>query len=422
MIKSLRGMRDILPDEAALWQYIENIAEETFSTFGYGQIRTPILEEGALFTKSIGESTDIVQKEMYAFKDKGGRRVSLRPEGTAPIVRAYLENSLDQANLLTKLYYIGPMFRSERPQAGRQRQFSQIGAEAIGSGSPYIDAEMISLIKVYLDRIGLTDYKIKINTLGCSKDKKNIKKALERFLKNKTNLLCKDCKVRFKKNILRILDCKIDTCKAVLRSAPKIKDNVCEDCTTHFDMVTSTLDNLGVPYEVDPYIVRGLDYYTRTAFEVTHPDLGAQDAIGAGGRYDDLVSDSGGPKRGACGFALGEDRLIMALGASKAKIVPLCIYMVVLGQSAYKAGFKICNELRVNDISCDIDYNSKSLKAQMRQANKKGAKFVAIIGDDELAKKVIVLRDMGNGQQREIMAEKFLEEAKRCCGRIPADS
>ncbi|NQT07055.1 MAG: histidine--tRNA ligase [Candidatus Omnitrophica bacterium] len=413
MIKRLRGMKDILPEEVLLWQYIEKAAKDLFALFGYGEIRTPILEEGSLFTKSIGESTDIVQKEMYAFKDKGGRHVSMRPEGTAPIVRAYIENNLDKAESLTKLYYIGPMFRSERPQAGRQRQFSQIGVEAIGSDSPYIDAEVIALIKLYLERIGLSGYTIKINTLGCSKDKTNIRKALQKFLKDKTNLLCKDCKARYKKNILRIFDCKEDGCKAVLRTAPKIIDNICSDCKDHFDNVKNALDALKVPYSVDPYIVRGLDYYTRTAFEVTHPNLGAQDAIGAGGRYDNLVRDTGGPKAGACGFALGQDRLILALGKEGSALPALGVYIAVLGEEARREGFRLCNELRSNGVSSQMDYQERSLKAQMRQANKKGSKYVAIIGEDELQKGIIVLRDMSNGTQKEIKKDSFVEEAKK---------
>lgn len=413
MIRTLRGMRDILPNEVSAWQYIENTAKELFAAFGYREIRTPILEETSLFVKSIGETTDIVQKEMYTFKDKGGRRISLRPEGTAPIVRSYLENNLDKIEPLTKLYYIGPMFRSERPQAGRQRQFHQIGVEVIGSESFYIDAEVIYLMKVYFDKIGLSDYAIKINTLGCSKDKARIKKELSKFLKDKTNLLCKDCKIRFKKNILRIFDCKVEGCKSLLRTAPKIIDNICEGCKDHFANLKQTLELLKVPYVIDPYIVRGLDYYTKTAFEVTHPNLGSQDAVCAGGRYDNLVHSSGGPKTGACGFALGEDRLIMALGQTKELAPSLDLYLAVLGEEAYKEGFRLCNELRINGISSEMDYQKKSLKAQMRQANKKGAKYVSILGEDELEKGMIVLRNMSNGEQREIKLDRFIDEVKK---------
>ena len=415
MIKTLRGMKDILPEEASLWQHVEEAAKEIFATFGYREIRTPALEETILFTKSIGEGTDIVQKEMYTFKDKGGRKISLRPEGTAPIVRSYIEHSLDKIESLTKVFYVGPMFRSERPQAGRQRQFHQIGAEAIGSFSPYVDAELIYLMKTYLDKIGLSGYTIKINALGCTKDKAKIKKELTTFLRGKANLLCKDCKIRYKKNILRIFDCKEQTCRTLLRTAPKMIDNICEDCGGHFESVKSALESLGVKYVVDPYIVRGLDYYTKTAFEITHPNLGSQDAIGAGGRYDNLIRDTGGPKIGACGFALGQDRLIMALGEDKKIALSLDVYIACLGEAPYKEGFKLCNNLRHNKISAEIDYQKKSLKAQMRQANKKNARYVAILGEDELQKGSIALRNMSNGEQREVKIDNFIEEVKKTC-------
>ena len=408
MIKALRGMRDILPQEAGTWRCIEDSARSLFRLFGYGEIRTPILEEVALFVKSIGQSTDIVQKEMYSFKDKGGRRISLRPEGTAPIVRAYLENNLDKTDPIIKLYYIGPMFRSERPQAGRQRQFHQIGIEAVGSESFYIDAEVISLMKAYFDKIGLTGYTIKINSLGCAKDKAAIKKELTKFLSKKTNLLCKDCKVRYKKNILRVFDCKVDTCKSLLRTAPKIIDNICTECTSHFEGVKKSLDFLKVPYVVDPYIVRGLDYYTRTAFEATHSGLGSQDAVAAGGRYDSLIRDMGGPKTPACGFAIGQDRLIMALGKTVECKPVLDLYIAALGEKACKEAFRLCNELRINGISTEMDYKEKSLKAKMRQANKIGARYVAILGEDELEKNEIAFRNMANGEQSQIKLDMFI--------------
>jgi histidyl-tRNA synthetase len=413
MIKVLKGMKDILPEEVGIWQDIEDAARSLFGLFGYREIRTPALEETSLFIKSIGQSTDIVQKEMYAFKDKGGRQISLRPEGTAPIVRSYIENNLDKLEALSKLYYIGPMFRSEKPQSGRQRQFYQIGVEAIGSESPYIDAEVIYLMKAYFDKIGLSDYTIKINTLGCPKDKTRIKKELSKFLSKKTNLLCKDCKTRYKKNILRIFDCKQEGCKALLRTAPKMIEYICEECNNHFQEVRKVLDLLKVPYVLDPYIVRGLDYYTSTAFEVTHQKLGAQDAIGAGGRYDNLVRDTGGPKTGACGFALGEDRLVMALDREGREKTSLDVYFAAIGQNAHEEAFLLCNKLRGKGISSEIDYQSKSLKAQMRQANKRGARYVSILGDDELEKRSIIIRDMSNGRQSEIKIEAFVEEMKR---------
>lgn len=413
MIKTLRGMRDILPDESGAWQYVESAAKGLFGLFGYREIRTPVMEETSLFVKSIGEGTDIVQKEMYSFKDRSGRRVSLRPEGTAPTVRSYLENNLNSKESLVKLYYIGPMFRSERPQAGRQRQFHQIGVEAIGSESFFVDAEVIYLVKAYFDKVGLADYTIKINSLGCSKDKAKIKNELSAFLKDKKNLICDDCKIRYKKNILRIFDCKQEGCKALLRTAPKIMDVICGDCKDHFAGVRKALGSLGVKYVEDPYIVRGLDYYTKTAFEVTHPNLGSQDAVCAGGRYDNLVRDTGGPKTGAFGFAIGQDRLIMALGSGKKETPPVDIFFAALGEASCEESFRLCNQLRASGVSSEMDYSVRSLKAQMRQANKRGARFVAILGEDELEKKAIALRDMSSGQQREIAIAGFTEEIKR---------
>ena len=412
MVKALRGMKDILPEETGAWQYVEDKARSTFELYGYKEIRTPALEETALFVKSIGEGTDIIRKEMYTFKDKGKRKISLRPEGTAPVVRAYLENNLDKIGGLVKLYYTGPMFRSERPQAGRSRQFHQIGVEAIGSLNPHLDVDVISLMKVYFDSIGLADYTIKLNSLGCGKDKSALKKELKRNLGSQTNRLCKDCRIRYKKNILRVFDCKVESCKALLREAPNMMDFLCTDCAGHFQEVKSALDLLGVKYKIDPYIVRGLDYYTRTTFEVTHPSLGAQDAIGAGGRYDNLVKELGGPKMGACGFALGQDRLITAL-ALKKEPASLDIYIATVGQESYEKGFQLLNQLRKDGISSEIDYEYKSLKAQMRVANKLKAKFVAILGEDELHKGIIALRDMSSGQQEEVRIEDFMEELKK---------
>ena len=412
MIERPRGMKDILPEEAGDWQWVERRIRSLFRIYGYGEIRTPVVEEASLFVKSIGEGTDIVQKEMYAFKDKGGRKLSLRPEGTAPVVRAYLENNLDKLKGLTKLYYIGPMFRNERPQAGRQRQFYQIGVEAIGSDEPRLDAEVISLARSCLDSVGLKDYKIKLNSLGCGKDKTALKKELKKFLTPELTRLCGDCKVRYKKNILRVFDCKVDSCKALLRNAPKIIDFLCNDCSSHFEKVKSSLTAIGVKYEIDALIVRGLDYYTRTAFEITHQNLGAQDAVGAGGRYDNLVKDLGGQKTPSCGFALGEDRLMAAL-ARKGEEGAADIYLATVGEEPYEKGFLLLNELREKGISCEIDYEGKSLKAQMRAANKLKARFVAILGDDELSKGAVALRNMSTGQQEELSIGNFTEEFKK---------
>ena len=401
--KALRGMNDILPDEIGLWQRIEEAARKIFGSFGYSEIRTPAMESTQVFTRSIGEATDIVQKEMYSFKDRGKRDISLRPEGTAPIVRAYIEHGLQVKAGFGKFYYIGPMFRAERPQAGRQRQFHQVGVEAIGSYNPYLDAEVIGLMKSFFDEIGLKGFKIKINSLGCKKDKADFNKLLKKELKADVKALCEDCKLRYEKNILRIFDCKNPNCKSIVRRLPSILDHLCEECAGHFDKVKEGLDLIGVEYEVDPRIVRGLDYYTRTAFEVTHSALGAQDAIGAGGRYDNLVKDFDGPEMGACGFALGTERIITALGEGAEKAASgLDVYVATIGEAAYKKGFEIVADLRKNGLATDLDYEEKSLKGQLRRADKCGVRFVVIIGEDEINKGKAAVRDMKTKQQKEV--------------------
>lgn len=403
VIKGLRGMPDILPGDAGRWQYIENTARALFAQYGYGEIKTPVLEETALFQRSIGEETDIVQKQMYNFKDRGNRDIALRPEGTAPIVRSYLEHNLDKQMPYCRLYYVGPMFRSERPQAGRNRQFYQIGVEAIGSASPYADAEVICLMMKLLEASGLHDTELKINCLGCDKDKGAFEQVLRKALEKQVKCLCEDCVQRHKKNVLRIFDCKNDSCKLILGSAPKIVDHICPDCQAHFNKVKEALESIKIKYSVNPLLVRGLDYYTGTVFEVTHKNLGSQDAVAAGGRYDGLIDDMGGDRTPACGFAIGVDRLLLA---AKDKI-PSCnndvdLFLVLLGEEAQKKGFKILADLRENGVACQMTHEAKSLKSQMRLADRLKAKKVLIIGEDELKNDKAILRDMENKQQKEI--------------------
>ena len=392
--QSVRGTKDVLPPESSEWQRLENTSRDVFRIFRYREIRTPVIEETGLFIKTVGGDTDIVQKEMFSFLDRGERDISLRPEGTAPIIRAYLENNLDKTEPFQKLYYIGPMSRAERPQAGRLRQFQQIGLEAIGSDSPALDAEVIGILTKLLIDCGISKYELRLNNLGCREDKKKLSAILrELFSKKGTeDLLCEDCKRRLKVNPLRVLDCKNENCRAIVRDKFKEVQFLCQDCKKHFDEVLKFLNLLKIPYKLDPFIVRGLDYYTRTVFEVTHDGLGSQNAIGAGGRYDNLISDMGGPSLGACGFALGQDRMMMARdneGAftdKTAKTSATDVFMVTLGKAAYEKGFLLLNELRENGICCDIDYSNSSLKSQMRTADKAGAKFVLIIGDNEIEK------------------------------------
>lgn len=413
MIKAIRGTKDILPPESSLWQQMERASREVLKLYGYGEIRTPIIEETALFIKNIGEDTDIVSKEMFSFVDRGERNISLRPEGTAPIVRSYIENNLDKVSALQKLFYIGPFFRAERPQAGRLRQFHQIGVEAIGSASPALDAEVIALAAKLLDTCGIKGYKIKLNNLGCREDKKNLSKLLkETFADKKGEHLCEDCKKRLKINPLRVLDCKVDSCRDLVRKTFKEAFFICAECSTHFEEALKFIDNLGIKYEKDPYIVRGLDYYTRTVFEITHEGLGSKDAIGAGGRYDNLSKDMGGPEVGACGFALGIDRMMMVMGKSAASC-GIDLFMATIGEAAYAKAFNLLNDLRNNNISCDIDYAGKSLKAQMRQADSSGAEFVLILGEDEMKKGEAVLRDMKTKEQVSIKLDEVVDFIKK---------
>ena len=404
MIKAIRGTKDILPGETPLWRDIENNARGVLRAHNYDEIRTPVIEETALFVKNIGQETDIVSKEMFSFVDRGERNISLRPEGTASVIRAYIENNLDKASQFQKLYYIGPFFRAERPQAGRLRQFHQIGVETIGSLSPAVDAEVISLAARLLDSAGISGYKIKLNNLGCREDKKNLSKLLKNaFTEEKGARLCDDCKKRLNINPLRVLDCKADACRASVKNTFKEANFICGGCRGHFDKALRLLDGLGVKYELDPYIVRGLDYYTRTVFEITHEGLGSKDAIGAGGRYDNLSKDMGGPDVGACGFALGIDRMTLVLKQEPPK-KEMAVFIATIGEQAYSKAFGILNDLRKSGVPCDIDYETRSLKAQMRAADGLGARFVLIVGEDEIAKDEAVLRNMKTKEQ---IAVKF---------------
>lgn len=423
-IKALRGMNDILPNEVGRWQYVEDIARRLLNQYGYKEIRTPILEETALFKRSIGEETEIVQKQMYSFQDRGEREITLRPEATAPIVRAYLEHNLDKVSPISKLYYIGPMFRNERPQAGRQRQFYQIGAEAIGSYSPYLDAEVVSLMMKILETCGLGNAELKINTLGCDKDKKAFEQTLRKALAGEPspsqggrlgkqeglgelNRLCKDCRERYEKNILRMFDCKNNFCKQVLRTVPKMIDCLCPNCKNHFNEVKAGLDSISIKYVIDPFLVRGLDYYTGAVFEVTHKNLGSQDAVAAGGRYDNLIKDMGADKKiPACGFAIGFDRLLIsAKDKINLKETRTELFLIGLGNKAQRKGFKILTDLRNKGISCQMGFDEKSLKSQMRFADRINSDRVLIIGENELKSGIAVLRDMQTKEQKEISLE-----------------
>jgi len=414
MIQALRGTKDILPDEISIWQRIETIGRDIFYIYGYNEIKTPIIEEASLFARSIGDATDIVQKEMYAFCDRGGRNIALRPEATASIVRSYIENSLAQSTKGSKLFYIGPMFRAERPQQGRQRQFYQIGLEAIGSDNPFVDAEVIALAVRFLERLGIKKFHVKLNSLGCQKDKISVIEKHKENLKPHIEKLCETCKARFDKNVLRIFDCKEVSCRAIVENV-RIEKALCDECASHFEKVKAGLDAIGIKYTIDHKIVRGLDYYTRTVFEITQESLGAKDAICAGGRYNNLVRELGGKDTPAIGFAFGMERLVLALGSSgeiKAEGGGVNTFVAVTGEQLYSEAFKLTESLRNAGIASEIDYDAKSLKAQMKKAEKLGAKFVIIVGEEEFKKDRVVLRDMKSRNQEEVLLSEILIKLK----------
>jgi histidyl-tRNA synthetase len=414
LFKSPRGTKDILPEESRLWQEVEAKARLIFSRFSYEEIRTPILEESKLFSRSLGDLTDIVQKQMFVIKKETDTFV-LRPEATASIIRAYVEHVLYNVSQVSKFYYIGPMFRAERPQKGRLRQFHHIGCEAIGSFSPALDAETISLAVEILDALGISGFTIALNTLGCAQDKKKFSISLREALLPHKKSFCEDCQNRIEKNVFRVLDCKNPQCRNIVLSAKLGSAHICPECGPHFQEVKAALDILGVNYTLDPLLVRGLDYYTRTVFEISHPGLGAQDALGAGGRYDNLVEELGGPSRGAVGFALGVERLLLAkLKKPDAEATPGATdcYIVPLGGIALKRSLKILKDLREAGIRADMDYLDGSLKAGLRRADSKSVKFCLILGDNELAKEICILKNMPERKQEEVRLVDVVEKIK----------
>ncbi len=414
--QALRGTKDILPEEAFCWQALEQRAHNLFTRYNYKEIRTPVLEELGLFVRSVGKTTDIVQKEIFAFMDRGRRRLCLRPEATASCVRAYLEHAVYLNEPLAKFYYIGPMFRAERPQAGRLRQFHQIGVEVMGSESYFLDAEIIALCINLVKEFGLTRYLLRINSLGCAKDKENISDRYRKLLNKKRKELCPACRQRLNRNVLRILDCKEHGCQKIIRDLPSSLELICPGCKSHFEKLLALLDSVKIGYKIDTHIVRGLDYYTRTVFELTSEFLGSQDALGAGGRYDNLIESLGGPSAGAIGFALGMERVILALrnsGSLKQDMRPPDILMISLGEEAAREGFVLLEDLRKKGFISDIDCTDKSLKAKMRRADKLQARFALLIGEDELRKGEYILRDMSSSQQSSVRKENLLDELSK---------
>jgi histidyl-tRNA synthetase len=409
LIASVKGTRDILPPESALWTQLESSAREILELYGFAEIRTPLFERTDLFARGVGEDTDIVLKEMYTFADRDDTSLTLRPEGTAPVVRAYLEHQLYRDSQLWKLYYLGPMFRRERPQKGRYRQFHQIGAEVLGSQNPSVEAEAIEMLQLFLERIGIKESSLLVNSIGCLDCRPRFLQALKEALAAKKSLLCEDCQRRSETNPLRVLDCKVESCQPVIESLPVISDFLDEPCRRHFEKFLEYLRERKISFQVAPRLVRGLDYYVRTTFEITSDVLGAQNTLIGGGRYDGLAEILGGPPTQGFGFALGLERIILVLqelGYSPASR-PLQVFLAPLGEKAFDKATLLARDLRREGLVCLYDFESRSLKSALRLANKLKAQFVLIIGEAEVESGRYQLKRMSDGKQIELSREEI---------------
>lgn len=404
-MQALKGTHDILPEEVYKWDYMEGVIRDVCARYGYKEIRTPIIEATELFQRGIGDTTDVVTKEMYTFTDRGNRSVTLRPENTASAVRAYLEHKMYGDQQVHKMFYIGSMFRYDRPQAGRYREFHQFGLEVLGASSPLADAEVIAMACEIFHKLGLRDLDLHLNSIGDKNCRPAYRQKLIEFFEGKKDQLCDDCRERLYKNPLRILDCKEEGCKKASVGVPEITDYLCDDCHAKFEAVKHYLDGLGISYTVDPRLVRGLDYYTNTAFEIQYPPLGAQSAVCGGGRYDGLVEEIGGPSTPGIGFAIGLERLLLALEMQNLIPAPKSqkrVYIAALGEDAVAEGFKIQEELRGLGVLTDMDLQGRSLKGQMKQAGKLDSQFTVIIGSNELEKGAAAVKNMADGTQEDI--------------------
>lgn len=412
LTRAPKGTKDILPSESYSWQYVEEKIRQIARLYGYREIRTPIFEHTDLFVRSVGDTTDIVQKEMFTFEDKGKRSITLKPEGTAGVVRAYIEHSLYAEPQPIKVYYITPCFRHERPQAGRQRQFNQFGVEVFGGKEASLDAEIISLAVKLFDSLAIKGLKVNLNSIGCPDCRGPYHEKIKEYLGDNINSLCKSCSDRYEKNPLRILDCKEEGCKALIAGIPLILDNLCDECKDHFDQVKAFLDAKGIDYQINPLIVRGLDYYTKTVFEIISDSLGAQSTVCGGGRYDGLVEECGGPKTPGIGFAIGLERLMMILEAQKAIDIieePMDIYIATIGDMARLKASDLNSVLRKKGISADMDHVGRSIKAQFKYAGKQGYKFVCTIGENELTTGDLRIKNMKEGKEDSIRIESLLD-------------
>ena len=414
-LKAIPGTRDILPSDAPIWQWVEGTARDLFERWGYREIRTPIFEDSRLFERGIGETTEIVEKEMYTLTTGGGSRLTLRPEATAPVVRAYLEHSLHKSRPFQKLYYIGPHFRHERPQAHRWRQFFQLGVEALGSKEPRLDAETVSLAHNFFGALGLEDLELRVNSIGDEQCRPAMRARLQEALADRLEELCENCQARYHRNVFRILDCKKESCRRVASGLPDLSTLLCNECRAHFDAVLAALEELGIRYEHDPKIVRGLDYYSRTVWEIDDRLLGAHNALGGGGRYDPLLVELEGPDVGGVGFALGTDRIVDSLRKRDRKPPQdgpgIDVYIVSVEDDARRHAFLLQDRLRREGVSADSDYEGRSVKAQMRLAHRLGARWVAVIGPDELSRGIIRLKSMDTGEEDEVSEKELKERA-----------
>lgn len=413
LTKAPRGTKDVLPADVYKWNAVEERFKEVCEAFGYMEIRTPIFEHTELFKRGVGETTDIVQKEMYTFEDNGGRQITLKPEGTAPVVRAFIENKLYADAQPTKLFYITPCFRYERPQAGRLRAFHQFGVEIFGSENPSADSEVIAIAMMFFEKLGLSNLELRINSIGCPKCRENYNEALKEFLRERLDKLCNTCNDRFHRNPMRIIDCKSKDCKDELKDVPLIMDYICDECQEHFEGLKSYLQAMNINYEIDPTIVRGLDYYNRTAFEIISKEIGSQGTVCGGGRYDGLIEEVGGPSTPGVGFGLGIERLLLTLENNNIEIP--CprgtdIFIVTIGEKAYKKAVDLSYKLRKKYVSADIDHLNRSIKAQFKYADKLNSLYTIVIGENELEKNLVSLKNMETGEQVEISINNIVDE------------
>ncbi len=408
-ITAIKGMNDVLPGDVETWQFLEQSARDVFGIYGFSEIRTPIAEKTELFCRSIGETTDIVEKEMYTFNDKSENSLTLRPEGTAPVMRSFIQNRLHNLDPVSKLYYMGPMFRYERPQKGRYRQFHQLGVEVVGVEDAKIDAQVLAMLHQYFIHIGINAVSLQINSLGCPECRPGYRQKLIEYLESRLDNLCADCQRRYQTNPLRVLDCKAKGCQAATVTAPSVLEHLCSSCSDHFGQVKNYLQALDIPFEVNSRMVRGLDYYVRTTFEMVTDQLGSQNAVAAGGRYDGLVESLGGPALPGIGFAIGLERLVLMKGEQRIISAAPQLFLAAIGKEAAEQAFVLMSQLQVAGVRAEMDYLGKSLKAQMRRANKMNAAFTLILGEDELQTGEAQLKDMSDSSQSVVALGTLVE-------------